>query len=72
MDTLQKIVVGVETEEELLNIYEKAKEKNILVERIDDNGQTVFYGVTTFTCIAVGPDTSENLQEITGHLKLLK
>ena len=34
MDTLQKIVVGVETEEELLNIYEKAKEKNILVERI--------------------------------------
>lgn len=66
-----KIAVGVNNEEELLQVYESAKQAGLIAELITDSGLTVFNGVPTNTCIAVGPDTHENLQPITGHLKLL-
>ncbi|QQM15226.1 peptidyl tRNA hydrolase [Mycobacterium phage Pound] len=66
-----KICVRVESEMELLDIYEKAKSTGLLTELITDNGLTEFNGVPTRTCIAIGPDTAENLAPITGHLRLL-
>jgi PTH2 family peptidyl-tRNA hydrolase len=66
-----KIAVGVNSEEELLEVYNKAREAGLIAELITDSGLTVFNGVPTNTCIAVGPDTHENLQPITGNLKLL-
>lgn len=66
-----KIVVGVDSEESLLQVYNAALEAGLIAERIDDNGRTVFDGVVTLTCIAVGPDTHERLKPITGKLKLL-
>lgn len=66
-----KIAVGVNSEEELLGVYNKAKEAGLISELITDSGLTVFNGVPTNTCIAIGPDTPENLQPITGSLKLL-
>jgi len=66
-----KIAVGVNSEEELLDVYTKAREAGMIAELITDSGLTVFNGVPTNTCIAVGPDTHENLQAITGHLRLL-
>lgn len=33
--------------------------------------ERAFDGVATYTAVAIGPDTHENLQPITGHLKLL-
>jgi PTH2 family peptidyl-tRNA hydrolase len=36
-----------------------------------DSGRTEFHGVLTPTCCAVGPDFSERVDPITGHLKLL-
>jgi peptidyl-tRNA hydrolase, PTH2 family len=66
-----KIAVGVNSEEELLQVYGAAKQAGLIAELITDSGLTVFNGVPTNTCIAVGPDTHENLQPITGHLKLL-
>ena len=67
-----KIVVEVGSEQELLKVYDKAKEHGLLVERIDDNGRTVFNNNVTLTCIAVGPDTHENLKPVTGRLRLMK
>lgn len=66
-----KIAVGVSSEEELLQVYNNAREAGLIAELITDNGLTVFNGVPTNTCIAIGPDTHENLQPITGQLKLL-
>lgn len=66
-----KIAVGVDSEEELLEILAKAHAAGIIAELCTDAGLTVFNGVATNTCIAVGPDTHENLKPITGNLKLL-
>ena len=66
-----KICVGVNSEEELYDIYRKAKEMNIPTVLITDSGKTEFDGIPTNTCIAVGPYYSNKIDEITGHLKLL-
>jgi len=66
-----KVCVGVGSELELLDLYEKAKSAGLLAELITDNGLTEFGGLKTRTCVAIGPDSNENLEPITGSLKLL-
>lgn len=70
-DRFTKVVVGVNSEEELLAVYNNARAAGLIAELVTDAGLTVFNGVPTNTCIAVGPDTHENLQPISGELKLL-
>lgn len=69
--SFKKIVVGIDTEEELIKIYKEAKEKGIPCSMIEDNGLTEFKGVKTKTAVAIGPDLSEKIDLITGDLKLL-
>lgn len=69
--TFKKIVVGIGSEVELLNLYVQAQEQNIHRALIRDNGLTEFNGVLTNTCIALGPEYSDKLDKLTGHLKLL-
>ena len=66
-----KICVRVSSEKELLEIYNKAIETNLPACLITDNGLTEFNGVPTKTCIAIGPANSEEIDKITGYLKLL-
>jgi PTH2 family peptidyl-tRNA hydrolase len=66
-----KIVVGCENEQELDELYKQAKEKGLPCSMIIDAGLTEFNGVPTKTCIAIGPDDPEKINEITGKLKLL-
>lgn len=66
-----KICVRVESEEELLDIYEKAKAQKLNCSLIRDAGLTEFHGVPTLTAVAVGPGIPELIDKITGHLKLL-
>jgi PTH2 family peptidyl-tRNA hydrolase len=66
-----KICVYVESEEELLNIYQTALSRGHIVNLVIDSGLTEFNGVPTKTCCAIGPATKEQLSDITGHLKLL-
>ena len=63
-----KIVLGVDSEEELAGIYFKAQAAGLNVVDIVDNGETVF-GRPTFTCIGIGPDWEDKIDAITGHLK---
>jgi PTH2 family peptidyl-tRNA hydrolase len=70
-DKFTKIVVRVESEQELFDIYNKAKIEGLIVSLIQDAGLTEFGGIPTYTCIAIGPATDEELNPITGHLKLL-
>lgn len=73
LDTGQKkIVVGVGSEKELYDIRTKAAlAGNITFHTVVDAGHTEFHDTPTITCIALGPDTDENLDPITGDLKLL-
>lgn len=66
-----KVCVRVDSEEELLDVYKKAQDNGLLTYLITDSGRTEFNGVPTNTCIAVGPDTDENLAPVTGELRLL-
>jgi len=66
-----KVVVYVESEQELLDLRDRAQERDIIVKLIVDAGRTEFHGVPTLTCAAFGPDEVDKLDAITGHLKLL-
>ena len=66
-----KITVGVNSEEELRSIYEKAKEKGLLCSFVTDLGLTEFNGQPTATAVAIGPAEDEVVNSITGHLSLL-
>ena len=70
-EAFTKIVVRVENEEELFEVLSNAKAAGLISALITDSGLTEFNGVPTNTCIAVGPATQEELEPITGHLKLL-
>lgn len=70
-NSFTKICVSVDSEQELLEIAEKAKSMSVECHVITDNGTTEFNGIPTKTCLALGPDKAEILDQITGHLKLL-
>ena len=66
-----KVALGVDTVEELVALYEKAKSLGVPCSLIQDAGFTVFHGVPTLTCVGLGPAKREVLDSITKHLKLL-
>jgi len=71
-DGQKKICVSVDSEKELFEIVQKAKDSQInIVSVITDSGLTEFDGIPTVTCCALGPDLENKLDSITGHLKLL-
>lgn len=67
---MAKIVAKCESEDELFQLYNKAKELDIITEIICDAGKTEFKE-PTYTCVAIGPDYDELVDKITGELKLL-
>lgn len=66
-----KVCVRAKSEEELLDLYEKAKAAGLEVHLITDSGLTEFHGQPTHTCVGIGPDYAEKIDAITGHLQLL-
>lgn len=65
-----KVCLQVHSEEELLEIFQNALKNGLEAHIITDAGRTEFGGVPTKTCIAIGPNKSEDIDKITGHLKL--
>ena len=65
-----KICLKVDTEEQLLDVERKAREKGLACHLITDRGLTEFNGVPTNTCLAIGPDHAEKIDEVTGTLEL--
>jgi PTH2 family peptidyl-tRNA hydrolase len=66
-----KICVGVDSEEELFEIVNQAQAAGLTCALITDAGLTEFDGKPTRTCCAIGPNWSNDIDKITGHLKLL-
>lgn len=67
--SFRKIVLVAHDEEELLEVYKKAKEAGLETHLITDSGYTCFAEPTN-TCVGIGPDLPEKIDAITGHLKL--
>lgn len=65
-----KICVGVNSEDELLTIYQEADKAGLPHSLIRDAGLTEF-DKPTYTAVAVGPAPSNVIDKITGHLPLL-
>ena len=71
MGSFAKICCRVDSEEALIEIYDKAVDAGLEVHLITDSGRTEFHGVPTRTCLAIGPDDAEKIDAITGQLQLL-
>lgn len=67
----KKICVYVSSEAELLALYSKAKDAGLIASLIKDSGLTEFGGVATYTAVAIGPDSEDTVNSITGNLPLL-
>lgn len=65
-----KVCVRVDSEEQLMEIAQKAKEEMLECHVITDSGRTEFGGVPTMTCLAIGPDYSDKIDKITENLEL--
>jgi PTH2 family peptidyl-tRNA hydrolase len=65
-----KITLQIHSEKELMDLFEVASARGLRSHYITDAGRTEFKGVPTITALAIGPNESEEIDKITGHLKL--
>lgn len=65
-----KICVSVNSEAELLDVYQRAKDAGLFCSLVKDAGRTEFKE-PTLTCCAIGPAEAEEIDKITGTLSLL-
>jgi PTH2 family peptidyl-tRNA hydrolase len=65
-----KVVLAVDSEEALQMIFDKAKEVGLTCYLVTDVGKTEFHGQPTITCLAIGPNDVEKINDITKDLKL--
>lgn len=69
-DHIRKIVVYVNTEQELRDLWIQAYNAQLPVSIVEDAGFTEFHGVKTVTAIGIGPAPDELIDPITKSLPL--
>ena len=67
---MAKIVLKVKDQKELVKFFQQAKDNDLTASLITDAGRTVI-APGTKTCVGIGPDEEEKVDEITGELSLL-
>lgn len=65
-----KIVLKVESEKELIEVMKNANNSGLITSLITDAGRTVV-APGTITCLGIGPDEEDKIDEIIHKLKLL-
>ena len=65
------LFASANSEDELMAIHDKATQLGLEVHLITDSGRTEFHGQPTRTCLAIGPDECNKVDQVTGHLELL-
>lgn len=65
-----KVVLQVDTEEQLRVVYASASALGLPCALIIDNGLTEYNGVKTATAVGIGPAAPDLIDRITGGLKL--
>lgn len=71
LGSFAKVCCRCDSEEQLMEIYEKAIQMKLEVHLITDSGKTEFHHIPTRTCLAIGPDDATKIDQVTGHLELL-
>lgn len=66
-----KIVTYVEFEDAIHALENRCRFMCVPCAVVTDAGRTEFHGEPTVTCIAIGPDWADKIDEITGELPLL-
>ncbi len=66
----KKVVLKVKDEKELLKFLQLAKDNKLKTALITDAGKTVI-APRTKTCIGIGPDDDEEIDKVTGKLKMV-
>jgi len=66
---MKKVVLRAASIQELRDMKNKAEEKGLVAEMITDAGRTVIKKGTT-TCLGIGPDEEDKIDEVTGELKV--
>lgn len=66
-----KITVSVDSEQQLLDLYDAVKVSGLKVSMITDHGLTEFHNVPTLTALAIGPAEHDAIDVFTGKLPLL-
>lgn len=68
---MPKVVLRADTESDLLKLHEVAKTRHLPAELIADAGRTVLEP-GTITCLGIGPAEDDEIDAVTGDLKLLR
>lgn len=71
MEGEKKVVLKVNSLEELFEIYELVKVTNLPIYLVHDAGHTEIPKATV-TCLGIGPDDDDKIDKVTQELKLLK
>jgi len=66
----RKVVLKVQSEEELQELYKRARSAKLPAALIQDKGLTQLEPGTV-TCLGIGPGPDEDVDALTGKLKLL-
>ena len=67
---MKKVILKVDSKEELLSFNKKAKALGLKTALIKDAGKT-FFNKSTLTCLSIGPDKEGKIDRLTSNLKLL-
>lgn len=68
--TFTKVTLQVDSEEALLDVFNRARAKGLISCLVTDSGKIEFDGIPTKTCCAIGPHEAAKIDEITKDLKL--
>ena len=68
---MPKVVLRVDNEAELLSLLDLASSRNIPACLVEDAGRTVV-PAGTVTCLGLGPASANEIDGLTGDLKLLR
>jgi len=66
----KKVVLKVDSDKELIRFFQNAKDMGFSASLITDAGKTVI-APGTKTCVGIGPDDEEKIDELTGQLKMM-
>lgn len=67
---MPKIVLGVSSEEKLLQLFEAAQRAHLPTYLVRDAGKTILQA-GTLTCLGIGPAPAAEVDVLTGNLPLL-
>jgi PTH2 family peptidyl-tRNA hydrolase len=67
---MPKVVLSASSDQEVIEYYQKALAANLPAKLIKDAGKTVIKA-GTITCVGIGPASEKEVDQISGHLKLV-